>query len=203
LRPGEDENKQVPEQESFNKKLPLDSFLSSRGNIILIGMPGVGKSTVGVLLAKRLGLSFIDTDIYIQVRDGRSLQAIIQAHGSEEFCRIEEKHILFIAVASHVIAPGGSIVYSPRAMAHLKTNAIAIHLDIAVDRLKRRLDDVDARGVVIAPGQTIHSLFAERRPLYLYYADATVSTDGLTPDQVVGQVVGLLPRLTRPSGSRA
>ena len=98
-------------------------------------MPGVGKSTVGVLLAKRLGLSFMDTDIYIQVREGRSLQAIIQAHGPDEFCRIEEKHILSIAVASHVIAPGGSIVYSPRAMAHLKTNAIAIHLDIAVDRL--------------------------------------------------------------------
>jgi shikimate kinase len=182
----------VPEHETHAKKQPVDSFLSNRGNIILIGMPGVGKSTVGVLLAKRLGLAFIDTDIYIQVREGRSLQAIIQAHGSEEFCRIEEKHILSITVDSHVIAPGGSVVYSPRAMMHLKTNAIAIHLDIAVERLQRRLDDVDARGVVIAPGQTIHSLFAERRPLYLRYADATVATDGLTPDRVVQRVLGLL-----------
>ena len=117
-------------------------------NIILIGMPGVGKSTVGVLLAKRLGLAFVDTDILIQVREGRSLQALIQAHGAAEFCRIEENHLLSLALTRHVIAPGGS-VDSPRAMAHLKANGIAVHLDIAVERLKRRLDDVDARGVVI------------------------------------------------------
>jgi shikimate kinase len=161
-------------------------------NIILIGMPGVGKSTVGVLLAKRLGLSFVDTDILIQVREGRSLQALIQAHGAAEFCRIEENHLLSLALAGHVIAPGGSVVYSPRAMAHLKTNGIAVHLDIAVERLKRRLDNVDARGVVIAPGQTIEALYAERRPLYLRYADATIATDGLTPDQVVGEVSKIL-----------
>ncbi|HSO59991.1 MAG TPA: shikimate kinase [Desulfobacterales bacterium] len=158
-------------------------------NIILIGMPGAGKSTVGVLLAKRLGLAFVDTDILIQVREGRSLQALIQAHGAEEFCRIEENHLLSLSLTSHVIAPGGSAVYSPRAMTHLKANGIAVHLDIAVERLKRRLDDVDARGVVIAPGQTIEGLFAERRPLYLRYADATIETDGLTPDQVVGRVL--------------
>ncbi|MCK7509767.1 MAG: hypothetical protein MZV70_40830 [Desulfobacterales bacterium] len=103
-------------------------------------------------LAKRLGFAFIDTDIYIQVREGRSLQAIIQAHGADEFCRIEEDHILSLAVDSHVIAPGGSVVYRPKAMAHLKANGVAIHLDIAVERLKRRLDDVDARGVVIGSG---------------------------------------------------
>jgi shikimate kinase len=161
-------------------------------------MPGVGKSTVGVLLAKRLGFAFVDTDIYIQVREGRSLQAIIQAHGSDEFCRIEENHILSLAVASHVIAPGGSVVYRPKAMAHLKANGVAVHLDIAVERLKRRLDDVDARGVVIAPDQTIEGLFAERRPLYLRYADATVATDGLTPDQVVGRVLASLDRFNPP-----
>jgi len=152
-------------------------------------MPGVGKSTVGVLLAKRLGFAFIDTDIYIQVQEGKSLQELIRAHGADEFCRIEENHILTLAVESHVIAPGGSVVYRPKAMAHLKAQAVAIHLDIAVARLKRRLDDVDARGVVIGPGQTIESLYAERRPLYLKHADATVATDGLTPDQVVGRVL--------------
>lgn len=158
-------------------------------------MPGVGKSTVGVLLAKRLGFAFIDTDIYIQVREGRSLQELIRVHGADEFCRIEEDHILSLAVDSHVIAPGGSVVYRPKAMSHLKAQGVAIHLDIAVARLKRRLDDMDARGVVIAPGQTIESLYAERRPLYLQYADATVSTDGLTPDQVVGGVLDALARL--------
>jgi len=174
-------------------------MLTSSKNIILIGMPGVGKSTVGVLLAKRLGLAFVDTDIVIQVREGRSLQAIIQAHGADAFCRIEENHLLSLALASHVIAPGGSVVYSPRAMAHLKANGIAVHLDIAVERLKRRLDDVDARGVVIAPGQTIEGLFAERRPLYLRYADATIATDDLLPDQVVGRVLQFLARFSPPT----
>jgi shikimate kinase len=165
-------------------------------NVVLIGMPGVGKSTVGVLLAKRLGFAFIDTDIFIQVREGRSLQELIRAHGTEEFCRIEENHILALALDSHVIAPGGSVVYRPRAMAHLKAGGVAIHLDLAVERLKRRLEDVDARGVVIGPGQTIESLYAERRPLYLDYADATVATDGLPPDQVVGRVLAILDRLS-------
>jgi shikimate kinase len=165
--------------------------LSTR-NVVLIGMPGVGKSTVGVLLAKRLGYAFIDTDIYIQVREGRSLQELIRAHGAEEFCRIEEDHILSLAVDYHVIAPGGSAVYRPKAMAHLKANGVAVHLDISVERLKRRLEDVDARGVVIAPGQTVASLYLERLPLYLAYADATVPTDDLTPDQVVGRVLDAL-----------
>jgi shikimate kinase len=163
-------------------------------NIVLIGMPGVGKSTVGVLLAKRLGYAFIDTDILIQVREGRSLQELIRTHGSEEFCRIEENHILSIVYDAHVVAPGGSVVYRPQAMAHLKARGTAIFLDIAVERLKRRLEDVDARGVVIGPGQTLESLYLERRPLYLRYADATVTTDGLTPDQVVGRILEILDR---------
>lgn len=167
-------------------------------NIVLIGMPGAGKSTVGVLLAKRLGFAFIDTDITIQVREGRSLQALIQAHGADGFCRLEEEHILSLDLHAHVIAPGGSVVYRPNAMAHLKANGTAIHLDISVANLKRRLEDVDARGVVIAPGQTVDSLYLERLPLYLAYADATVATDRLTPDQVVGRVLGELERLGLP-----
>jgi shikimate kinase len=170
----------------------MDRASEPERNIVLIGMPGVGKSTVGVLLAKRLGFAFIDTDILIQVREGRSLQELIRAHGAEAFCRIEENHILSLAVGAHVIAPGGSVVYRPRAMAHLKSQGVAIYLDIDVERLKRRLDDVDARGVVIGPGQTIESLYAARRPLYLHYADATVGTDGLTPDQVVGRILQIL-----------
>jgi shikimate kinase len=176
----------------------MNAAASLKRNVILIGMPGVGKSTVGVLLAKRLGFAFIDTDIYIQVREGRSLQAIIQAHGADEFCRIEENYILSLVVGAHVIAPGGSVVYRSNAMAHLKAGGVAIYLDIAVERLRRRLDDIDARGVVIAPGQMIEGLFAERRPLYTRYADATVVTDGLTPDQVVGQILAALGRLNPP-----
>jgi shikimate kinase len=171
----------------------------SLNNIALIGMPGVGKSTVGVLLAKRLGLGFIDTDILIQQREGQSLQALIAAHGAEAFCRIEEGHILDLALSSHVIAPGGSVVYSQLAMAHLKAGGCAVHLDITVERLKRRLGDMDARGVVVAPGQTIDSLYAERRPLYLAYADATVRTDGLTPEEAVREIISELSRLGHPT----
>ncbi len=172
---------------------------SALNNIILIGMPGAGKSTVGVLLAKRLGLGFIDTDIHIQQREGRSLQALIAAHGAESFCRIEEGHLLSLVLVSHVIAPGGSVVYSAKAMAHLKVGGFAVHLDITVERLKKRLDDVDARGVVIAPGQTIDGLYVERRPLYLAYADATVSTDGLTPEEVVREVMAASSRPGHPT----
>ena len=167
-------------------------MIPHRSNIVLIGMPGVGKSTVGVLLAKRLGMGFIDTDIHIQQREGISLQALIAAHGAEAFCRIEERHILSLALERYLIAPGGSVVYSQPAMVHLKTGGIVVHLDITAARLLRRLDDVDARGVVIAPGQTIAGLYAERRPLYLAYADATVATDGLTPEEVVCQVIAAI-----------
>jgi shikimate kinase len=175
-----------------------DASATTRRNIVLIGMPGVGKSTVGVLLAKQLGFAFLDTDIAIQVREGRSLQAIIAAHGADEFCRIEEEQILSLAVAGHVIAPGGSVVYRPRAMAHLRAHGTTIHLDIGLAPLKRRLEDLEARGVVIGPGQTIAGLFRERRPLYRRYADAVVATDGLTPDQVVAAVLRVIPPTMSP-----
>ncbi len=176
-------------------------MIPHRSNIVLIGMPGVGKSTVGVLLAKRLGLGFIDTDIHIQQREGLSLQSLIAAHGAAAFCRIEERHIRSLSLERHVIAPGGSVVYSPAAMAHLKAGGLTIHLDITAARLQRRLDDVDARGVVIAPGQTIAGLYAERRPLYLGYADATVATDGLTPEEVVGKVIASIGELEQTARS--
>jgi shikimate kinase len=162
--------------------------MGSNKNVILIGMPGVGKSTVGVLLAKRLNYSFLDTDIYIQTREGKSLQEIIQIHGAEGFCDIEERYILSVDVTSHVIAPGGSVVYRHAAMEHLRTDGIVMHLDLELPRLIKRLDDVNARGVVIAPGQKIEDLYAQRHPLYQKYADVRIMTDGLTPDQVVGKI---------------
>jgi len=162
--------------------------MKANKNIVLIGMPGVGKSTIGVLLAKRLNYSFLDTDIYIQTREGKSLQQIIQAHGSAGFCDIEERYVLSVNVSAHVIAPGGSVVYRQKAMEHLQTNGLIIYLELALENLKKRLDDIDARGVVIGPDQKLDDLFAERHSLYLKYADSRVMTDGLTPDQVVGEI---------------
>jgi shikimate kinase len=120
--------------------------MDEQKNIVLIGMPGVGKSTIGVLLAKRLGYSFLDTDIFIQSAAGKTLQGLIQKHGIAGFCDLEEDYILSISVQAHVIATGGSVVYGDGAMKHLKAEAVVIHLNLSLGELKKRLDDLDARG---------------------------------------------------------
>ena len=163
-------------------------------NVVLIGMPGVGKSTVGVLLAKRLKFAFVDTDIYIQTREGKSLQELIQLHGTSGFCDLEGNYILSLSATASVIATGGSVIYIQAAMKHLQTGGKIVHLDLELDRLQKRLDDIDARGVVIGPDQKLGDLYAQRRPLYEKYADITITTDGLSPDQVVGRIEMLLNR---------
>ena len=165
---------------------------SDNKNIVLIGMPGVGKSTIGVLLAKHLGYSFLDTDLLIQVAEDKNLQQLIQEHGITGFCDLEEGYVLSVSVNAHVIATGGSVVYGKTAMRHLEADGVIVHLDLSLDRLTKRLDDLDARGVAIAPGRDLSDLYAERQPLYLKYADLTVAADGLTPDQVVTQIVDML-----------
>ena len=167
--------------------------MQGKESIVLIGMPGVGKSTVGVLLAKRLGYDFIDTDIVIQTREGRSLQEIIRAEGARRFRELEEGHVCGISCKACVIATGGSVVYSDRAMQHLRRSGTIVFLDISLERLTSRLDDIDARGVVRAPGQTIAELYEERHLLYLKYRDIAVRTDGLTPDRVLRALLESLP----------
>lgn len=163
--------------------------MTPNSNIVLIGMPGVGKSTVGVLLAKRTGLSFLDTDIHIQTREGQSLQQIIQKEGLERFKAIEEAHIRSLALSSHVIATGGSVVYSPAAMTHLESSGTILFLDLPLETLKSRLRDIDARGVLRMPGQTIDMLYEERIPLYRRHQQITIPCEGLTPDQVVNRIL--------------
>lgn len=158
-------------------------------NRILIGMPGAGKSTIGVLLAKRLGISFMDTDILIQTGEGCYLQEIIGRHGIEGFRAIEERYLLGVPPDCGVVATGGSVVYSARAMAHLRTLGPVVYLQIGLADLKERLGNLDERGVLRMPGQTIDMLYAERCPLYEKYADATVSTAGVSPDRVVARVL--------------
>ncbi len=162
---------------------------TSTGNIILIGMPGVGKSTVGVLLAKRIGFAFVDTDLLIQTGEAARLQQIIQACGMDDFCDLEAGYIMKISDRRSVIATGGSVIYRSEAMAHLQALGRIVLLDIDQHSLAERLANLDDRGVVRMPGQTIAALYAERRPLYRRYAQVTVPCSECTPDQVVRRIV--------------
>ena len=166
--------------------------LANDRNIILIGMPGVGKSTVGVLLAKVTSRSFVDTDVLIQAKEGRRLQEIIDTDGTAAFRTIEERDILSLKCHGYVIATGGSVVYSDRAMRHLKSSGAAVHLYLPFPVLEKRITDLDSRGIVIERDQTLKDLFDERQPLYERYADATVDCTGLTHEQVVAAMVKAL-----------
>ncbi len=167
-------------------------MLSVDQNIVLIGMPGAGKSTVGVLLAKYTSRSFIDTDLYIQAGEGKRLYEVIAEKGIEEFCKIEERYILSLYCKRHVIATGGSVVYSNKAMDHLKSSGVIVHLDLGLPELEKRLSDLDARGVVRVPGQSLADLYKEREPLYLRYADFTLNCGGLSHEQVVEKIMAEL-----------
>lgn len=164
-------------------------------NLVLIGMPGAGKSTLGVLLAKELSRSFLDTDIYIQSRENSALQSIIENHGVEHFLRVEEAHILSLSLSRHVIATGGSVVYSPKAMAHLKSRGIAVLLDLSLPLLVERIQDMDSRGIAMAPGQDLDVLYRERKPLYDRYADIRISCDQKGHEAVLREI---LSRLASP-----
>jgi len=157
-------------------------------NLVLIGMPGVGKSTVGVLLAKATSRDFLDTDVYVQAQEGRSLQEIIDREGTEAFCRLEERHVLSLTCRSCVIATGGSVVYHAAAMQHLASQGIIIHLHLDLPALETRLTNLHSRGVVMAPGQTLGQLFTERQPLYQKYAHHTIPCGAQTHEEIVGEI---------------
>jgi len=160
-------------------------------DLILIGMPAAGKSTIGVLLAKRLRKPFLDTDILIQNGEGAYLQDLIFRNGFEGFRRIEERYLLGLAEGCGVVATGGSAVYSSKAMQHLKAIGQVLYLKISLEPLKDRLGNLSERGVLILPGQTIDMLYEERRPLYERYADIVIDTTDKTPNQVVTEISAL------------
>jgi shikimate kinase len=158
-------------------------------NLILIGMPAAGKSTIGVILAKRLGMAFVDTDLLIQTGEQARLEQIIVQRGLQSFCDLEARYIQKLACRRTVIATGGSVIYRQQAMAHLQGLGKVLFLDIALDPLIERLSSLDARGVVHLPGQTIDGLYAERHPLYLKYAHMTIDCTCCTPEQIVGKIM--------------
>lgn len=161
-------------------------------NLGLIGMPAVGKSTVGVLLAKKLGFEFLDTDILIQTREQMTLAQIIEKKGLKPFLDIEASHLKALNCTRHVIATGGSVVYREKAMAHLARTTTLIYLAVDLDILMTRLLDVTARGVALEPGRGIENLYKERTPLYDHYGDLKIECESMTPAQVVAAITRCL-----------
>lgn len=166
--------------------------MQHHSNIVLIGMPGAGKSTVGVVLAKTLGMQFIDTDILIQERTGRMLQEILDEDGPDAFKRIEEETIRSLQPRRAVIATGGSVVYSKDAMAHLKSRGVVVYLEITYEEMERRIKNITTRGILLLPGQSLRGMYDERVLLYERYADLTVACSGEDLESVVQRVVEAL-----------
>ena len=154
-------------------------------NIVLIGMPGVGKSTTGVVLAKNLGMSFIDSDLVIQEQKGKKLHELIEEHGLDGFLEIEEQVNCSISPRSAIISTGGSAVYSAAAMDHFNQIAIICYLKLSYEGIQERLGDLAERGVVLREGQTLKSLYDERTPLYEKYANLTVECENKNIREIV------------------
>lgn len=143
-------------------------------NLILIGMPSAGKSTLGVLAAKALGMDFIDTDILLQSMQGERLQSLIARHGRDAFLRMEEEAVLSLTAVRTVIATGGSVVYSHTAMSHLASLGCIVYLEVSLEALQARLGNASSRGIAIREGQSLRDLYQERCPLYERYARVVV-----------------------------
>lgn len=158
-------------------------------NLVLIGMPGCGKSTVGVLLAKALGMAFMDTDVVFQAREGKMLQKIIEEIGVDAFLGKEEQAILDISCGHTVIATGGSVVYGKRAMKHLHERGIVLYISLPYAEIERRLSNLATRGVTLREGQTLHDLYDERIPLYEKEADFVLDASDLEIEQTVEAIV--------------
>lgn len=163
-----------------------------KANITLIGMPASGKSTVGVLLAKRLGYSFVDVDIVIQEKTGKLLKEIIAEVGTDGFLDVEDQINSGLDVKRSIIAPGGSVIYGEKAMEHLKEISTVVYLKLGFQDVERRLGDLTDRGVALKDGMTLRDLYEERAPIYEKYADITVDETGKTPGQTVDELRAMM-----------
>ena len=166
-----------------------------KNNIVLIGMPGVGKSTIGVILAKVLGYQFVDADLLIQQQEGKLLKDIIADVGTEGFIQVENRVNASIQAEKTIIATGGSVVYGKEAMEHLKSIGTVIYLKVSFEILQKRLADIKGRGVVLKEGQDLCALFEERAPFYENYADIEISEEDLSVEETVEKLVEILQNL--------
>lgn len=163
-----------------------------KSNIILIGMPGCGKSTCGVLAAKALLKNFFDTDLLLQGLEQERLQNIIDDKGIDYFLSAEERAILSLDINATVIATGGSVVYSEKAMQHLRSMGKVVYLHLEYETMVKRINNITTRGVVLKQGTTLEDMYKERLPLYEKYADKVVYCDNNTVEQTVEQIVDAL-----------
>lgn len=161
---------------------------SLTSNIILIGMPGAGKSTLGVLLAKELAKGFVDTDLLIQEQVGKTLQVILDEQGFMALREMEETVLCAMDVSNSIIATGGSAVYSEKAMASLKQRGLCIFLRLSLANVQQRVTNANSRGIARAPSQSLADVYAERLPLYQRYADVTIECDNKIMEQVLGEL---------------
>ena len=161
---------------------------TKESNIVLIGMPGAGKSTVGVVLAKNMGLRFLDSDLCIQDEEKRLLHEIIAQDGLEGFLKIENRVNASLQVEKSVIATGGSVIYGAEAMKHLGAIGTIVYLQLPYEEITERLGDLTKRGVAVKNGQTLMDLYTERVPLYKKYADITIDCHKKAIRQLVAEI---------------
>lgn len=171
--------------------------MEQKENVVLIGMPGCGKSTIGVVLAKVLGYEFTDSDLLIQKQEGKLMREIIAEQGEEEFLKIEEAVNAGIRTERHVIATGGSVIYSDKAMQHLKEIGTVVYLKLSFASICNRLGNIRRRGVVLKDGQSLKDLYDERTPLYERYADITIDAEGYDIEGLMDEVAQALVNTTK------
>ena len=162
-----------------------------KSNLTLIGMPGAGKSTVGIILAKILACGFIDTDVLIQINQQQSLQQIIDAKGHRHLRAVEERELLKLNIERHVIATGGSAVYSETAMAHLQAISTVVFLEVGFAEIERRIHNFETRGIAKSKHQTFRELYAERQVLYQKYAEKTINCDPLDQEEAALEIAAV------------
>ena len=164
-------------------------MVQNQSNIVLIGMPGSGKSTVGIILAKMISRDFVDTDVIIQISQGRTLQDIVNMEGHMVLRQIEEDVLLNLKCFNHVIATGGSVVYSHPAMKYLKSQGVIVFLDVDLPILESRIHNFETRGLAKRPDQTFADLYEERCNLYIKYADIKIDCGNLKQEEVCAIII--------------
>ncbi|THB80137.1 MAG: shikimate kinase [Desulfobacteraceae bacterium] len=161
-------------------------------NLTLIGMPGAGKSTIGIILAKNMGFGFIDTDVLIQINQQKTLQEIIDESDHINLRHIEENELLKLNIQRHIIATGGSVVYSDKVMKHLTRISTIIYLDVTFENIKKRIHDFETRGIAKAKNQTFEELYIERNALYEKYAEVKIDCNFLNQDELAEKIGSLV-----------